>query len=66
MRLIVNGFEREVRDGATVADLLDESGEPPRHVIVEVNGIYLPCAEHAARLLGDGDRVEIILPAFGG
>jgi thiamine biosynthesis protein ThiS len=66
VRLIVNGEPREEVDGLTVADLLAGAGEPADHVLVEVNGVYLPPRRFAVQRLADGDRVEIILPAFGG
>ena len=66
MRLIVNGREKKVRDGLTLPALLAEDGEPVGHVLVEVNGEYVPTRLQKARVLADGDRVETILPAFGG
>jgi sulfur carrier protein len=66
MHLLVNGEVREVREGLTIAALLEEEGEPAGHVLVEVNGEYFPLPRHASKILEEGDRVEIILPAFGG
>jgi thiamine biosynthesis protein ThiS len=66
MRVVINGMEREIPRGTTVAQLLEQEEEPPDHVLVEVNGVYLPAQDHARRTLEEGDRVEIILPAFGG
>jgi thiamine biosynthesis protein ThiS len=66
MRIWVNDLERQVRDGLTVADLLEQDGEPAGHVLVEVNGAFLPVQRYASRVLQDGDRVEVILPAVGG
>jgi thiamine biosynthesis protein ThiS len=65
VRLQVNGEAREAGDGLTVAELLAADHEPPRHVVVEVNGDYVPRTGYG-RVLRDGDRVEIIRPAFGG
>ena len=66
MKIVVDGEPVEVRDGLTVADLLLQLGEPADHVLVEINQIFVPPAEHATRVLVQGDEVEIILPAFGG
>jgi thiamine biosynthesis protein ThiS len=66
MHLVVNGERREVRRGLTIKELLDQDGEPAHHVLVEVNGTYLPTREYGERVLVDGDRVEIIRPAYGG
>jgi thiamine biosynthesis protein ThiS len=66
MRLIVNGQEGEWVDGLTVAAFLDTAGEPPRHVVVEVNGAFVPPSRYGDVRLRAGDRIEVILPAFGG
>lgn len=66
MRLTVNDMQREVRDGLTVTELLEEDQEPVGHVLVEVNGIHLHLHQYDSRVLRAGDRVEIIYPAAGG
>lgn len=66
MKLILNGLQRELPEAITVADLLEHEGEPAGHVVVEVNGRFVPPGAHATLRLAEGDRVEVILPAFGG
>jgi sulfur carrier protein len=66
MRVIVNGEEKDVAAGLTVAGLLDLEGMPAAHVLVEVNGEYYPARRLPDRTLVEGDTVEIILPLFGG
>ncbi len=66
MKIVLDGEPEQVADGLTVAGLLDARGEPPRHVLVEVNGELVRQSELERRVLREGDRVEIILPAFGG
>lgn len=66
MRIVVNGEEREVRSGATVADLLadlDLTGGP---VAVELNREIVPRSRHAEQALAAGDRVEIVTMVGGG
>jgi thiamine biosynthesis protein ThiS len=65
VRIVLNGEERRVEDGLTVVRLLDDADPAYRHGLVEVNGELLP-EERYDRLLVEGDRVEVILPAFGG
>ena len=65
MRIVLNGEERRVEEGLTVARLLDDADPAYHHGLVEVNGELLP-EERYDRLLVEGDRVEVILPAFGG
>jgi thiamine biosynthesis protein ThiS len=64
--LTVNGSLRQALEPVTVADLLATEQEPAQHVVVEVNGRYVPRTAYADHVLSEGDRVEIILPAFGG
>jgi thiamine biosynthesis protein ThiS len=66
MTLTVSGQRRLAPETTTLADLLVEEGEPVKHVVVEVNGRYVPREAYAGYLLVEGDRIEIILPAFGG
>ena len=66
MKIEVDGFPREVPDGATVGELLRELDEPTSHVIVEINGSFLPAERYEQTSLEEGDRVEVIYPAFGG
>ncbi len=66
MRLTVNGEEKDVPDRLTVAALLEREGELINHVLVEVNGDYFPARKCAAKVLANGDVVEIIRPAVGG
>jgi len=66
IRVVLNGEERRVAAELTVSTLLADEGEPADHVLVEINGSYCPPRRHGATRLAEGDRVEIILPAFGG
>jgi thiamine biosynthesis protein ThiS len=66
MQIIINGLEQQVRQGLTVAELLAVEQEPRDHVLVEVNGAYVPATEYDSLVLQAGDRVEFILPAYGG
>jgi len=66
IQITVDGFPEEVGAGMTLAELLAARGEPAKVVMVEHNGVYVPAAELADVSLGQGDRVELILPAFGG
>ena len=66
MKIVVDGEPAEVAAGLTVAGLLQAREEPARHVLVEVNGEYVAPGQLEHRILVEGDRVEVILPAFGG
>jgi sulfur carrier protein len=62
----VNGEEREVRAGATVAELLGELGLAGRRVAVAVNRSVVPRAALASRTIAPGDRIEILEAVGGG
>ena len=66
MRLSVNGEPREVPDGTTVAALLEALGLRRGGVAVEVNAEVVPRATYARRVLGAGDRVEVVTFVGGG
>lgn len=66
MNIIVNGQTRQVADGLTVAELLDELKLATRYVAVEVNLEVVPRQSHAQRQLADGDRLEIVTLVGGG
>lgn len=64
--VIVNGEPREVPEGASVLDLLNELGRHPRTVAVEHNGTILGRERYAGTVLDDDDRLEIVGFVQGG
>lgn len=66
MHVLVNGEPHEPEKGATLLSLLTELGEPVEAAVIELNGRYVSSRDLAGRPLSDGDRIEVILPAFGG
>ncbi len=63
---VVNGENRALGDGCTVAELLHELDLANRRVAVEVNRDIVPKAEFASRAIRDGDRIEIVQFVGGG
>jgi sulfur carrier protein len=66
MQIEVNGHEREVQEGATIAELLRELDVTVPHVAVEVNLEVVPRAKHADTALRPGDRLEVVTLVGGG
>ena len=65
--LIVNGEERELLAGSTVADLLESHKLDPRVVVVEHNRSVLRDRDAYAGIeLRDGDVIEIVHFVGGG
>ena len=69
MKIVLNGSEREVPDGMTVADVvarLSAPGAEGRGVAVAVEAEVVPRSEWGARPLADGERVEVLGAIQGG
>ncbi len=66
MKVVANGSDVELADGATVDDLLGVLGLGGRWVIVERNREPVARADLATTLLADGDRIELVRPVAGG
>lgn len=66
MTVFVNGEERLLRDGATVADVVAEMGrDGGRGLAVAVNGEVVSRSRWGDAELAENDRVEV-LEAIGG
>lgn len=66
MQITVNGESREVSEGITLAQLLDELKLPTKYFAVEVNLAVIPRREHPQHRLSEGDRLEIVTLVGGG
>ncbi len=66
MLVQVNGKDRELVEGTTVAQLLEQLELDPRTLAVERNLQLVPRAEHAEAILAEGDRLEVVTLVGGG
>ena len=66
MQLKVNGETRELPDGTTVAQLLEELKVVRERVVVEVNLTILKRDQHRSAILKSGDEVEVVAMVGGG
>ena len=68
MRVVLNGSEAELADGATVLTAVEALELPAfgRGVAVAVDAEVVPRSEWDARPLGPGDRVEVLNAIQGG
>ena len=66
MEISVNGEKRSVAAALSVAELLRGMGLEGKRMAVERNGEIVPKSSHAATLLAEGDRIEIVIAVGGG
>jgi len=66
MTVVLNGEERQCREGCTIADLVAELGLGKRRIAVEVNLDIIPHDEYATYSFKPGDRIEIVQFVGGG
>jgi thiamine biosynthesis protein ThiS len=66
LQISVDGLPEVVADNATVIDVLRQRGEPAEHIIVEINGSFVHPDTYTTKRLREGDRIEVVYPAFGG
>ena len=66
MKLFINGEEREVAPGLTLAALLEQLGMKADRVAVELNREIAARERWSATTLADGDRLEIVHFVGGG
>lgn len=66
LTVLVNGDERQVADGMTVAALIRELGLDPRHVAVERNREIVARTCFQGSRLESGDKLEIVTFVGGG
>lgn len=65
MRIMVNGDAREVT-AETLEAIMEELGYRGSVVATAVNGWFIAASARAARILCDGDRLEVVAPMQGG
>ncbi len=62
-----NRIEMEVAADATIAQIIEPLGMPPKLVhLVLVNGVYIPPEQRATRTFVEGDVLAIWPPIAGG
>ena len=66
MNIQLNGEQKEIREGSTIAGLLDSLGIGGERVAVEVNLDIVPRTGHATHVINAGDRIEIVQFVGGG
>lgn len=66
MDLFVNGEQKQLKDGASLHDLVAEMGLLEKRIAIEVNEEIIPRSQHAEYSLQAQDKVEIVHAIGGG
>lgn len=66
MQVQINGEKKDIREGLSVAALLEELNIRPGRVVVELNRDIVARDAHGAVFLKEGDAVEIVHFVGGG
>ena len=66
MKIIVNGESRQVAEGCTAAQLVEELGLAGRRVAMEVNRDIVPRSDYERHVFRNGDRIEVVHAIGGG
>ncbi|HJU61629.1 MAG TPA: sulfur carrier protein ThiS [Candidatus Binatia bacterium] len=66
MKVRINGEEKEIADGLSIAGLLEELQIRPGRVVIELNQDVVSRAAHGSTLLKEGDALEIVHFVGGG
>jgi sulfur carrier protein len=66
MKLTVNGEEKSIPEGMTLAQLVQELGLEKNPIAIELNREVVPRARHGETRLREGDRLEIVTLVGGG
>ena len=66
IRIRLNGQERDIPEGSSIADLLQLAGYGERRVAVERNGEIVPRSQHAQTPVAAADHLEVVHAIGGG
>ena len=66
MQIIVNGEQRDVLDGLTAAQLVENMDIAGKRIAMEVNLDIVPRSSYAEHVFKAGDKVEIVHAVGGG
>lgn len=66
MQIQVNGEIRDIADGQTLSQLIEQLGLTGQRLAVEINREIIPRSEHAEHQLRANDKIEIVRAIGGG
>ena len=66
MQIIVNGDQREVKEGLTAEQLVTDMGITGKRIAMEVNLEIVPRSTYAEHIFKAGDKIEVVHAVGGG
>jgi len=66
LTIVVNGNQTDIRESATVSDLITQLGLKAERVAVELNKKIIRRAEWETTTISEGDRLEVVHFVGGG
>lgn len=66
MQIIVNGEQRDVKEGFTAEQLVDSMGISSGRIAMEVNLEIVPRSTYADYIFNAGDKIEVVHAVGGG
>jgi len=66
IQVLVNGAVQTLERPVSVSELVARMALAGKKIAVERNGEIVPRSAHASTLVGDGDRLEIVVAVGGG
>lgn len=66
MQISLNGENKEINDGSTLAELIAEMQLGDIRYAVEINEELIPRSEHGDHVLNAGDEIEVVKAIGGG
>ena len=66
MQIIVNGEQRDILDGLSAAQLVEDMDITGKRIAMEVNLEIVPRSSYAEYIFKEGDKVEIVHAVGGG
>jgi sulfur carrier protein len=66
IQVVVNGAARRFERPLAVGELVAQLALAGKKIAVEKNGEIVPRSAHGSTVVGDGDRLEIVVAVGGG
>jgi sulfur carrier protein len=66
MKIVLNGSERQIENGSTVAELIEQLDLGGRRLAVEIGQEIVPKGSFAERVIEEGEQIEIVHAIGGG